>query len=375
MRDGLLEKNLSFFDYGCGRGEDLELLANDGFSCSGWDPAFRSEGVRSEADVVNLGFVINVIENPAERTQTLNQAWSLCRQVLAVSAQVILSAKSKSPIEFADGVLTTRGTFQKYFEQDELKRYLETELQTEAIPAGIGIFYLFKDEVRRQQFLANQFRRREIVPRRRIAELRLEEARQTLEPLMDVIAELGRLPDASEFDGTPLIIERFGSLKRAFTAIQRITGAETWETIARHRREDILVYLALSRFRKRPLVSHLPAVLQRDIKVFFKSYGKACAEADSLLFKAGDPSAIDEACKASTVGKLLPDDLFVHRDAMEVLDPVLRFTKDVDGLSLARLKGPTSSRFTAGPENSPTSSIQGLKRTRIRRYAGPSGSI
>lgn len=339
LRDGLLEQSLTFFDYGCGRGEDLELLTNDGFPCSGFDPAYRPEGVRAPADVVNLGYVINVIEDPAERTQTLNQAWSLCRQVLSVSAQVILSAKSKSPIEFADGVLTTRNTFQKYFEQDELKNYLESELQTEAIPAGLGIFYLFKDEVRRQQFLANQFRRREIVPRRRIAELRLEEARQALKPLMDIIADLGRLPDASEFDGTPMIVEHFGSLKRAFAAIQRITGPETWETIARHRREDILVYLALSRFRKRPLVSHLPVVLQRDIKVFFKTYGKACAEADALLFKAGDPSAIDEACKASMVGKLLPDDLYVHRDALEVLDPVLRIYEGCGRAFLGEIEG------------------------------------
>lgn len=339
LRDGLLEKSQTFFDYGCGRGEDLELLASDGFVCSGWDPAFRPDGVRSEADIVNLGFVINVIENPAERLQTLNKAWTLCRQVLAVSAQVIFSAKSKSPAPFADGVLTTRNTFQKYYEQDELKQYLESELQTEAIPAGIGIFYVFKDEARRQQFLANQFRRREIAPRRRIAELRLEETRDALVPLMNAIARLGRLPDASEFDGTAQIIERFGSLKKAFTAIQRITGTETWETIARHRREDILVYLALSRFRRRPLVSHLPVALQRDIKVFFKTYGKACAEADALLFKAGDPSAIDEACKASTVGKLLPDDLYVHRDALEVLDPVLRIYEGCGRAFLGEIEG------------------------------------
>jgi DNA phosphorothioation-associated putative methyltransferase len=339
LRDGLLEKSLTFFDYGCGRGEDLELLANDGFSCSGYDPAFRPDGVRAPADVINLGYIINVIEDPTERAQTLKEAWLLCRQVFSVSAQVVLSAKSKSPIEFADGVLTTRSTFQKYFEQDELKHYLETELQTEAIPAGLGIFYLFKDEVRRQQFLANQFRRKEIVPRRRIAELRLEETRQALKPLMDIIADLGRLPDASEFDGAPLIVERFGSLKRAFAAIQRITGNETWETIARHRREDILVYLALSRFRKRPVFSHLPAVLQRDIKVFFKTYSKACAEADALLFKAGDPSAIDEACKASTVGKLLPDDLYVHRDALEVLDPVLRIYEGCGRAFLGEIEG------------------------------------
>ena len=83
------------------------------------------------------------------------------------------------------------------------------------------------------------------------------------------------------------VIERFGSLKRAFAAIQRITDAETWEAIARRRREDLLVYLALARFRKRPALSQLPLTLQRDMKAFFGTYTKACAEADALLFKAG----------------------------------------------------------------------------------------
>src|SRR5262249_36571014 len=149
-----------------------------------------------------------------------------------------------------------------------LRTYLEAQLETEAIPAGIGTFYLFKDEERRQQFLANKFRRREILPRRRIVELRLEEARQALEPMMEVIAVLGRVPDPVEFADAQQVIERFGSLKRAFAAIQRITGMETWEAIARRRREDILVYLALARFRRRPALSMLPVTLQRDMKAF-----------------------------------------------------------------------------------------------------------
>jgi len=324
LRDGLIAKDVTFFDYGCGRGEDLVLLSRGGFTCSGWDPAFQPDAGRQEADVVNLGYVINVIEQPEERAETLRRAWGLCRQVLAVSAQVLMAGRGKDPVEFGDGVLTNRGTFQKFFEQAELKAYLEEQLQCEAIPAGIGTFYLFKDEIRRQQFLANRFRRREILPRRRIAELRLEETRQVLEPLMGVIAELGRVPDPSEFDGTEAVIERFGSLKRAFAAIQRITDAESWEAIARRRREDMLVYLALARFRKRPLLSQLPLGLQRDMKAFFGTYNKACAEADALLFKAGDSAAIDEACKRSTIGKLLPDDLYVHRSALDSLEPLLR---------------------------------------------------
>src|SRR5262249_13186988 len=149
-------------------------------------------------------------------------------------------------------------------EQHELQAYLSAQLATEAIPAGIGTFYLFKDEASRQDFLANRFRRREILPRRRIAELRLEEARQTLEPLMQVIASLGRVPDPSEFPDSPTLVEPFGSLKRAFPVTQRITDTESWEAIRRRRREDLLVYLALARFGKRPRFGQLPAGLQRD---------------------------------------------------------------------------------------------------------------
>ena len=345
LRDGLVRPGLSFFDYGCGRGEDVELLGVDGIECSGWDPAHRPDGQRVEADVVNLGYVLNVIENPAERAETLRAAWGLCRQVLAVAAQVLVAGRGKNPIEFGDGILTCRNTFQKFFDQGELKAYLEAEVGTEAIAAGIGTFYLFKDEGRQQEFMASRFRRREILPRRRIKELRLEETRQALEPFMEAVAVLGRVPDADEFPGTPELIEKFGSVKRAFAAVQRLTGTESWDDIARRRREDILVYLALSRFRKRPAISLLPRPLQRDMKAFFGAYTKACAEADAVLFKAGDSAAIDEACKKATVGKLLPDDLYVHRTALDSLDPLLRiyggcgraYLGEVEGANLIKI--------------------------------------
>jgi DNA phosphorothioation-associated putative methyltransferase len=197
----------------------------------------------------------------------------------------------------------------------------------------------FKDDTWQQQFLANRFRRREILPRRRIAELRLEETRQALEPLMEVVAALGRLPDPLEFPGAPIIVERFGSLKRAFAAVQRLTGAETWDAIARRRREDLLVYLALARFGKRPLFSRLPLTLQRDMKAFFGTYTRACAEADALLFQAGDAAAIDEVCKRSPVGKLLPDDLYVHREALDGLEPLLRIYEGCGRAYLGEVEG------------------------------------
>jgi DNA phosphorothioation-associated putative methyltransferase len=142
-----------------------------------------------------------------------------------------------------------------------------------------------------------------------------------------------------EFPGAQTVIERFGSLKRAFAAVQRITGPETWEAIARRRREDLLVYLALARFRKRPAFSLLPLTLQRDMKAFFGTYTRACAEADVLLFKAGEEGAIDEACKRATVGKLLPDDLYVHRNALDSLEPVLRIYEGCGRAYLGEVEG------------------------------------
>jgi DNA phosphorothioation-associated putative methyltransferase len=340
LRDGLVGKDVTFFDYGCGRGEDLELLAADGVACSGWDPGYRPDASRQAADVVNLGYVINVIEDPAERDTALRSAWELCRHLLVVSAQVLLTGRGKEAVEFGDGVVTSRGTFQRFYEQAELKSYLESRLEREAIPAGIGTFYVFKDELQQQQFLANRFRRREVLPRRRIAELRFEENRDVLEPFMAGITSLGRLPDADELAEGPLVIERFGSLRRAFAFVQRMTGgAAIWDAIARRRREDLLVYLALARFRKRPPLSQLPRPLRRDMKAFFGSYRRACSEADALLFAAGDATAIDEACKRSPIGKVLPDDLYLHRDALDSLEPLLRIYEGCGRAYLGEVEG------------------------------------
>jgi DNA phosphorothioation-associated putative methyltransferase len=308
-------------------------------------PAFRPHSPKQPADVVNLGFVLNVIEDVAERTDALRQAWSLARRLLIVAAQVEEAGRGESQVTFGDGVLTGRGTFQKFFGHCELKAFLEAELQAEAIPASLGIFYLFKDETLQQQFLANRFRRRAAAPRKRISELRFEEHRELLQPLMAAVADLGRLPEEDEFPQVAAVVAAFGSLKRAFALVRRVSGDAEWEAIRRRRTEDLLVYLALARFGKRPRLGQLPHMLQRDMRAFFGTYTKACQQADELLFRAGDGPAIDEACQRSPVGKLLPDDLYVHRSALDTLEPLLRiyegcgraYLGDVEGANVIKI--------------------------------------
>jgi DNA phosphorothioation-associated putative methyltransferase len=65
LRDGLIGVGTSVFDYGCGHGGDVALLGAQGIAAAGWDPKFIPDRPVEEADVVQLGYVINVIEDPA----------------------------------------------------------------------------------------------------------------------------------------------------------------------------------------------------------------------------------------------------------------------------------------------------------------------
>lgn len=345
LQDGLINSGVSVFDYGCGRGGDIEHLSQAGVTCSGWDPAFRPSEKQKPANVVNLGYVINVIENPEERARTLRSSWELAEQVLVVSAQVEVSSRGRTAVPFGDGFVTDRNTFQKFFEQGELKDYIENTLGTEALPAEPGIFYVFRDEGAREQFAASRYRRRSAAPRKRQSEVLYEENRELLDAFMEALASYGRVPDAEEWPRTTEIEERFGSSNRAFALVRRITGPEEWEQIAARRREDISVFLALSRFRKRPTFSNLPRTLRNDIKEFFGTYTKACAESDVLLFRAGDTDSVNEACQASSLGKLLPNALYIHQTALESLGALLRvyegcakaYLGAIDGTTLIKL--------------------------------------
>jgi DNA phosphorothioation-associated putative methyltransferase len=124
LEAGLITPDASVLDYGCGRGGDIERLRRRGISCVGWDPVHRPRGTRREADVVNLGYVINVIEDPTERAETLLTAWGYARRLLVVAAMTKYDARLGRHEAFEDGYLSSRGTFQKLYSQSELRSLL-----------------------------------------------------------------------------------------------------------------------------------------------------------------------------------------------------------------------------------------------------------
>ena len=127
---GLFPAGTTYFDYGCGHGADIEYVQRLGLPSSGWAPYFRPNVSHTSADVVNIGYVITVIEDTAERREALLNAWNLAQRVLIVAAQVLIDDCTRGVIAYGDGIITSRNTFQKYFEQEELKAYIDLMLMS-----------------------------------------------------------------------------------------------------------------------------------------------------------------------------------------------------------------------------------------------------
>ncbi len=338
LEAGLFTPGITFFDYGCGHGGDVSRISQQGFTSAGWDPYYLPDNPQASADIVNLGYVINVIEDTGERRKALVNAWELTLHVLLVSAQVTLADTNKGTIAYGDGVVTTRNTFQKYYEQEELKIYIDQVLGVDAIPVALGIYFVFRDEVQAQLFRASRFRSRATTPRVRVQVKRFEDYQELLTPLMSFITERGRLPSKGELPQETEISTEFGTLKRAYHVILQATDPEEWEAIAQKRRQDLMLYFALCKFSRRPKFTDLAPAVQEDIKALFGTYKQACLDAEEMLYSLGNTENIVERTRQSRVGKKLANSLWVHISALENLDPLLRLYEGCASRTIGRME-------------------------------------
>ena len=345
VESGILKEGCSFFDYGCGHGGDVQRIADLGYQSKGWDPYFRAETEKEPSSVVNLGYVLNVIENAEERKAALQEAWKLTERALIVSTQVMLDYLGGNAVAYGDGVITKRNTFQKVFQQEELKQYIDSSLGVDSIPAGLGIYVVFRAEQDAEAFRASRFHSRRSTPRIQIRSKSFEEYQELLKPLTEFVAERGRLPYRGELPQEKSITSELGSITRAFKLIVDASSREEWDQLIERRKQDLLLYIALSKFGKRPRIGSLSTELQSDIKAFFGSYKTACTKADEILFSLGQPGVIAKTCQGSKIGKKLPDALYVHISAMDELDLILRLFEGCACRTVGRMDGATLVKF------------------------------
>lgn len=322
IADGLVSKTTSVFDFGCGHGSDIRFLRLRGITISGWDPHYRPDEVHTPAAAVNLGYVLNVIEDPIEREQTLRKAFSLAKHVLIVAVRVENILEDATL--FSDGIITQRGTFQKIYTQVEFRQYLETTLQRRVHVAALGIAYVFCDEEAETRYVGNRaFTRRLEYRTDLIADFKKSKIARNYVRLAN---RLGRLPLPNEFPKYSKLIESFGSPKRVEQLTLSHIDQTSFEGSRTQRREDILTYLAMLKLDniKPPGISKLPASIQSDIKAIWKNYSEALVEGEQFLFSIGKPEVVANVCAKCSLGKRLPFHLYVHRTTEDELPALLR---------------------------------------------------
>ncbi|NEQ34862.1 MAG: DNA phosphorothioation-associated putative methyltransferase [Okeania sp. SIO3I5] len=338
VQANLFTEGRTFFDYGCGYGEDIKYIAEKGHLSAGWDPYYLPEAPCVAADIVNISYVINVIESLTERREALIKSWELTKQVLIVSALVLVDdSKTEGKLGYGDGIITTRKTFQKYYEQQELKCYIDQVLNVDSIPIDLGIFFVFRDEAEAQNYLANRLKTHLYTPRISCKNKRFEDYQDQLIPLMNFMSDRGRLPIREELAEETDLIAEFGTFRRAFQLILQVTNYQEWDKITDKRRQDLLVYLALTKFGRRPKFSQFSETVRNDIRALFGSYTKACTLADLMLFSLSKSDLISKCCKNSLIGYKSANSLLVHVSAVAKLDPLLRLYEGCANRTIGRL--------------------------------------
>jgi len=340
-KNGFLSGEYSIFDYGCGRGDDLRELEAHGLDALGWDPNFRPDSEVVNSDVVNIGFVINVIEDQDERIDAVLRAWEATDKLLVISAMLANETYLAQFTPYKDGVITSRNTFQKYFSQAELKSYIERTLDDEPIAISPGIFYVFKDKALEQHFLQNRHKRsyqwQQLTEPKPVSEdqarILFTKHQELLESFWLSCLAYGRVPVNEEFNKSEEIKDIIGSNKKALKLVTDWFGQEELELAAAMRKEDLLIYFALGMFEGRKSYTHLPDDLKRDIKAFFDTHKIALHQAKELLFDIANVDRVTSECikakKELPASKLTlengqPHSLTLHKNFIDELSSLLR---------------------------------------------------
>jgi len=152
-RHRLIRDECTVLDYGCG-GRRRQPASERGAEGRRLGPLlFGPDAPPKSADVVNLGYVLNVIEDPAERTKRC------ARHTRSRSARLSSRCGSISPLDkgipFQDGLITSRGAFQKIYTQSEFRQFVGETLDVRPHVRALGVTYAFKDRAEEEEYVAH----------------------------------------------------------------------------------------------------------------------------------------------------------------------------------------------------------------------------
>ena len=309
LLNNVITADTTVLDYGCGRGDDVRRLTALRIGCQGWDPHYRPKPPPAPADIVLCTYVVNAIEDQAERDAVVRHAWELAGRCLILSARTPADTNRLNGEHLGDGVITQRGTFQRAYTTPELAEWAGGLIGERGLPAVPGVLYFFRDRTERLTFLA----------RRHAARTKASPDSNDLVRLTSWFETHGRPPNPEE-DPAAAAVSRDGGL-----AIARREADPALVAAATARRKvDLLVVLAIEAFHGQRRMSDLPPALAADLRAFYPNFVTACRRADWLLWAVGDADTRRRAALGSRLGKLTPTALYVHMRAEAALPAVLR---------------------------------------------------
>ncbi len=266
---------------------------------------YGGDANHNPADVVYLADILNIIQSPEERQDVLQDAWKLTENVLIVAASVTVSEVNQGKIAYGKEGVIPMNSVHTYYEQVELKRELERILSVEATPAGLGVYFIFRNPADAQIYHFNLGRSRFVIPPLNPDATALIAQEEILTPLMEFIGDWGRLPKIKELSTAKAIIREFGSLEQAFHQIQAATSEEIWQQIQEKCRQDALIYLASWIWEKQrvPSFSEFSPQIATNFRALFGNWNTAKESAQNLLSQLESPDAVATACQNSPLGK------------------------------------------------------------------------
>ena len=328
LLDGVLRPEYTALDYGSGRGGDVARLGHLGIVASGWDPQHGDRRPSEPRDVVTVTYVINVIEDPAERQAVLSDAWSLTERCLVVSTRLVWERNQVTGTAHSDGTLTRRNTFQRLFSPAELRTLVENVTKVRAIAPVPGVVYAFRNDSDRLTYLA-----RRAAPDQAWREG--TDVKSAIAAIVDFLQRRGRMPMLEE---TPdALLPLLQNLTERHLA-KLATEAADPDRVAEARKRsilNILLLLGIEIFNGRIPMQHLPIPVQADIRAFFDSYKDACRRADRLLLKLRDDTYLRNVMRNS-VGKMTPTAIYIHRRAAEQMPVLLKLYEHCGAVAVGR---------------------------------------
>jgi DNA phosphorothioation-associated putative methyltransferase len=189
--------------------------------------------------------------------------------------------------------------------------------------ASLGIAYVFKNAEAESQYLANlSIYRPQSFRESLIAEFSKDRNAQRY---IAMAKALGRTPLASEFKGIAKLQLRFGNIQRIERIALGLLDENVIAAAREKRRQNLLTYFAMMRLQSLtpPPIRLLSKEVQADIKMLWTSYRSAIDAGTEFLFQLGKPELIKQHCMQARVGKILPEDFYIHRSTEDQLPALL----------------------------------------------------